>query len=195
MGESKNFHDYIAVARGSDLVIIRVVGRGNMVTAPGLADFVEEQRRAKFTRFVFDMERCRGLDSTFIGVMVGMYTSLMPQSGLYQSVIHDSYLDANVPVQSQAQPAPIPFEGSISAVNVSPELYNLLEMLGADRFVKMGGTCDLKQLEMTILPEKVLPADERQRMIKRAHENLVEIDKRNEAKFGEFLKMLSKELA
>src|SRR4029079_16061753 len=45
--------NYVAVARGSDLVVIRVVGKGNLLNAPALADFAEEQRRAGFKRSLF----------------------------------------------------------------------------------------------------------------------------------------------
>ena len=68
--------DYIAVARGSDLVVIRVVGQGTMLTAPALAGFAEQQLKAGFRRFVFDLERCRSLDSTFLGMMVGIQKAL-----------------------------------------------------------------------------------------------------------------------
>src|SRR5437763_1336329 len=78
--------DYVAVARGSDLVVIRVVGKGNMLNAPGLADFAEEQRLAGFRRFVFDFERCHGLDSTFMGVMVGIHAALASESGGHPKV-------------------------------------------------------------------------------------------------------------
>ncbi len=224
--------DYIPVARGSDLVVIRVVGTGNMLVAPGLAEFAEEQRKTGFRRYVFDLERCRGLDSTFMGVMVGMCTALRTESGQHARVedavpepaapvpaadeeLHPiSPADALSELQAKfaerrgadapppAVPAPAPpprsghpAEGAISAVNVAGELRTLMSMLGVDKFVKVRGSCDLTQLETTILPEKTVAPDERRRLIIKAHETLVEIDKRNEAQFGAFLKSLSAELA
>jgi hypothetical protein len=85
-------------------------------------------------------------------------------------------------------------EPCVSAVNVASEIRALMGMLGVDAFVKIRGGCDLKQLETTILPEKPLAPDERRRLILRAHETLVDIDRRNEAQFGAFLKTLSAEL-
>jgi hypothetical protein len=245
--------NYIAVARGSDLVVIRVVGKGNMVNAPALADFADEQRKAGFSRFVFDMERCLGLDSTFMGVMVGMHASVASESGSMQKIVDRPSRRTSSPAQDEpaaraasgadddavpmtpeeaaralnetreerderhqrnaiaaaaaATPSlfgnePVAPEsdnaassGVISAVNVPQNVKELMAMLGVDKFVKMRGICELGQLEMTILPEKLIPPNERRRLILKAHETLVEIDKRNEVQFGAFLKTLSAELS
>jgi hypothetical protein len=215
-----------------------VIGKGNMLTAPALSEFAEEQRRAGFTRFLFDMERCDGLDSTFMGVMVGMHAALASDSGRMAKVVVPEDMKHRLPQDEPAarqavagdQPemtALNPQEalkeleerfhgkpdvdappqspttetdetatsGVVSAVNVSAAVRDLMAMLGVDKFVKTRGSCDLKQLETTILPEKNLPANERRKLILKAHETLVDIDKRNEAQFGAFLKALSSELS
>jgi hypothetical protein len=225
--------DYIAVARGSDLVVIRVVGKGSMITAPALAEFTDQQRKSGFRRFVFDLERCRGLDSTFMGVMVGVQTAmrgdsarLLPQfsvtvtaenaappapqppteaglepmspaeavAALQKLISRPNPPGMDLPSGNPAIPAPGPGEAMVTAVNVPPDIAELLAMLGVDKFVKVRGTFDLRQLETTILPEKILPPTEQHRLILQAHEHLVEIDKRNEARFGSFLKSLSQAL-
>jgi hypothetical protein len=213
--------DYIAVARGSDLVVIKIIGAGNMITAPALAEFAEEQRKHGFKKFVFDLERCTRLDSTFMGVMVGMYHGgrkeaaakpppdvvvpdapqglepVSPQEAiaeLRRKFNQEPTSAADPASDSGAREATTP-DCQLSAVNVSSEIRNLMAMLGVDKFGKMRGSCDLKQLETTILPEKNLPAADRRRLIYKAHETLVEIDKRNEAQFGSFLKTLSSELS
>ncbi|HYG74105.1 MAG TPA: STAS domain-containing protein [Planctomycetota bacterium] len=214
--ESGTAKDYIAVARGADLVVIRVVGKGNMITASALAEFAEQQRKAGFKRFVFDMERCNGLDSTFMGVMVGMQTALSKSSEsqalpkiqpdtqpselrelspeeaaatLANELAGKSATDRQSTLNSDGG------QGVISAVNVSPEVRDLMNMLGVDKFVKLRGSCDLKSIETTILSERNVPAEERRRLILKAHETLVEVDKRNLAQFGPFLKTLSMELS
>lgn len=227
--------DYVAVARGSDLVVIRVIGKGTMLTAPALADFAEQQRKTGFSRFVFDLQRCSGLDSTFMGVMVGMQTAPRPESGQHpaprpatpapvaaqdspgsapnaapvepmspeEAVAALRKLFANgLPADAvKAAPGDPPAgqtkaaDGLVSAVNVPPEIASLMAMLGVDKFVRIRGTYDLRQLETTILPEKSLVRDELHRLILKAHSALIEIDKRNEARFGPFLKSLSQALA
>lgn len=218
--------NYIAVARGSDLVLIRVIGAGNMLNAPALAEFSDEQRRAGFKRFVFDLERCTGLDSTFMGVMVGLYTSMLrpaqessqqpavpseppppdthpvsPEdavAGLKNEFTHNKEQlptrSARVPLSETRDVRDDPLFGAISAVNVSADIRGLLGMLGVDKFVKICGSCDLTKLETTMLPEKQIAPVERRKLILKAHETLVEIDKRNEAQFGGFLKTLAAEL-
>jgi len=258
--------DYIAVARGSDLVVIRVVGQGTMLTAPALAQFAERQLKAGFRRFVFDLERCRGLDSTFLGMMVGIQMVLggeevrpsgppltlpSPQEGEggvrgqmppdppaamplrreprslgapwaermspdeAVAALKVLFADPASAAAELAKAAPLPSSPShggegaaggppagqpkppgclVSAVNVPPDLANLMAMLGVDKFVRLRGTYDLGQLETAILAEKDLPPDEQRRLILKAHNTLIEIDARNEARFGPFLKSLSKAL-
>ncbi len=197
--EAVNARDYVAVARGSDLVVLRVVGRGNMITAPGLADFADQQRKAGFRRFVLDLERCEGMDSTFVGVLVGLATSLRGESETEAADAPEFF-----PGNTNQAPAPQPAAaaaaseaagaGVLTAVNVSANIRDLLTMLGADAFIRLRGSFSLPQLEATVLPEKSLPTDERHRLIQRAHEKLIEIDKRNIERFGKFLQMLSSEL-
>lgn len=208
--------DYIAVARGADLVVIRVVGRGNMLNAPALSDFAEQQRKAGFTRFVFDLERCGGLDSTFMGVMVGIHNTGESKAMRLTDAVTPPKLNTDEAVelspeeaarelqsllsQSATPPAEKPSSGgsvmtSVTAVNVSNEVRQLMAMLGVDAFVKIRGTADLTQLETTVLPEKPLTPDERRRLILKAHETLVDVDRRNEAQFGAFLRTLASELS
>ncbi len=213
--------NYVSVARGRDLVVIRLIGRGTMLNAPALQDFADEQRKAGFIHFLFDFERCTGLDSTFMGVMVGMYSATESNSSLPSAVPalvdadqpktpasvsgHDTdELEPMSPEEALATLARAGFSekkkldaraSTVSAVNTSAEVRSLLSMLGVDKFVKLRGSCDLSKLETTILPEKAISPLERQQLILKAHEQLVEIDKRNEAQFGDLLKTLSEELA
>jgi len=187
----------MAAARGSDLVVIRVIGLGNMLQAPALQEFAEEQIRLGFKRFVFDLERCRSLDSTFMGVMVGIHLALIVEPSQDLEALDPA--DAARELRAQLKSAATgtnkgQIAGAVSAVNATAEVAQLMNMLGVDRFVKMRGSCELNQLETTILPEKSLAPEERHQLILAAHENLVEIDKRNEAKFGPLLKALSQAL-
>lgn len=212
--------NHLQVARGTDLIVVRVVGTGNMVTAPILTDFVERELEAGFRRFVFDLTHCRGLDSTFMGCMVGLHNNIRgDESSQQNDAVEESaaspvpepvalspedalkelqafFNRAEKPKKKEEAPcADGDSEGYVIAVNVSPECQELLNILGVDKFVKIHGAANLDGLEMATLPEKEMPLDERRRLILSAHENLVEIDKRNEAKFGAFLRTLSEELA
>lgn len=214
---------HIAVARGEGLVIIRIIGSGNMLNATALADFAEAQRNDGFRSFVFDLGLCRNLDSTFMGVMVGLHTSLMAKEIQVQTEPQQTVQSNSVP-QEQETPTPMApqeavkalkksmsqrfsalssthekkadtLDGIVSAVNVSPQILEVMRMLGVDKFVNVGKSCDLAQLETTILPERDTPAQERRMLILKAHETLVMIDKRNLDQFGPFLKSLAEELS
>ncbi len=217
---SVSARNYVAVARGRDLVVIRLIGRGTMLNAPALQEFADDQRKAGFVHFLFDFERCTGLDSTFMGVMVGMYSvaeSSAPAPSAVPALVgidlpknqpSGKDTDALEPMSAEEALATLANEGfglgepkktetyssTVSAVNASAEIRSLLAMLGVDKFVKLRGSCDLSKLETTILPEKAISPLERQQLIYKAHEQLIEIDKRNEAQFGDLLKQLSEEL-
>ena len=213
----------LAVARGAGLVIVRVMGMGNMVTAPTLDEFFEQERKAGFRRFIFDMTHCRGMDSTFMGCMVGMVNALtreiLPETG--PGVPDGIQLSAQTPnVEIPVEPddydvQPLSPQEALAmlqkhltshetqinhgpcviAVNVSEEVRELMNILGVDKFVRVGGVVELKQLETELLPGLEMAPDKRKALVLKAHENLVEIDKRNEVQFGAFLKSLSTELA
>ncbi|MBI3828071.1 MAG: STAS domain-containing protein [Planctomycetes bacterium] len=231
---ARTSRNQIAVARGAGMVVVRVIGMGNMATAPALNEFLEREREDGFRRFLFDMAQCRGLDSTFMGCMVGLCTALQrdapPGPGLPDDAVTagpdksadkpkgppppDGYetdhkleplsreealtiLEKSFGLasdSSQSNPS-ITDAGFVIAVNVSPECHEVMGILGVDKFVRIQGAVDLSKLETAALPEKATSTDDRRRLILRAHENLVEIDKRNEAQFGAFLKSLSDELS
>ena len=184
-----------------------------MLNAPALAEFADIQRAQGYQRFVFDLAECRGLDSTFMGSIVGLVHALRRAS---PGAAHPTAATPEAPGRSEpemlspqealallkAQLArtspdsrPAPGDASVVAVNVSRECRELLAILGVDRFIPILGTLEFPGLEMTALPEKEMSPEQRRQMILQAHGNLVELDKRNEARFGAFLKSLSSELA
>ena len=208
--QGRKTKNHILVARGADMVVVRVVGAGNMITAPVLHDFVEFEYKAGYRRFVFDLSLCRGLDSTFMGCMVGLSNKVLAGSDDGWKPVEDNEAEEMSPEEALKElqeifdsgGASVPDENEfgsadqfVIAVNVSAECKELMNILGVDNFVKIRGDVGLSQLEMAVLAEKEIPVAERRQLILDAHENLVEIDQRNEAKFGAFLRSLSEELA
>lgn len=213
--------NYVAVARGPGFVLLRVVGLGNMQTAPALAAFAEGEQADGCRRFIFDLVECRGFDSTFMGCMVGLATALRRVSSrlevpppekleLCASATVGSALKPEQPAAEEPEPlnpeeaaehlrrtfdAAEKSSGGVFVLNISDECRKLLGSLGVDKFVKLGGRADLSALETTPLPAYDCSPEERRRLIFEAHTSLVEIDRRNQERFGAFLSALSAELA
>jgi anti-anti-sigma factor len=157
--------NYLEIARIEQTVIIRVSGLGNMKVAMGLMDFTTEMLRSGYQQFIFDLGPCKGLDSTFMGAMVGLAAA--------------------------AQEA----GGRAAVVNSSADTAELLQIVGADKFLKLVGEYKMEEIETERLDAPPPSAERRLELVKKAHENLVVIDKRNEVRFGAFLRQLSSELA
>lgn len=156
---------HIEVARTRETVLFRVVGLGNMRAAMGLMGFSEAMLAQGYTRFAFDLAECRGLDSTFMGAMVGLAADAAE------------------------------YDGWVTVVNASESTSELLQIVGADKFLRMRGAFSMEPIETTRLPEVHLGPQERLELVRRAHERLVEIDRRNEERFGSFLRQLTSELS
>lgn len=62
------------VARSRDTVYIRVVGLGSMTNSPTFQGFADQMRKRGYVQFVCDLSACRGVDSTFMGLLVGLHS-------------------------------------------------------------------------------------------------------------------------
>jgi hypothetical protein len=144
-----------------------VIGLATVRYAPVVWDFAVRNMEAGFTRFAFDLAACRGLDSTFLGVLVGIAQEARDRASR---------------------------GGWVCAFNVSPANRELFEIVGADRYVRFRPDIALEPVEThSLAGEEVSPA-KRLEIVRRAHENLIDIDERNEARFGDFLRCLAAEL-
>lgn len=201
----------LAVARGPGVVVVRVIGVGNLRLAPALGELVETEMEAGYRRFVLDLAQCRGLDSTFMGCMVGLAQTLKQapsaaapasagaaDSGAEPMGPEEALAELTAQFEEARAKSPVAAGGAepgfVAVVNVSPQCQDLLTILGVDKFVRLLGCVDLAPLEMAVLPDVELPRETLRRVIRRAHENLVQLDQRNVAHFGAFLKHLAGEL-
>jgi hypothetical protein len=85
--------------------------------------------------------------------------------------------------------------GSTSVVNAEASNLELLQIVGADKFVRLRGQYPMEDLETERLDLSAPSPERRLELVKKAHEDLVDIDRRNAARFGAFLRQLSSELA
>ncbi len=156
------------VARTGETVYVRVHGLANMNNAATFQDFTHEMVEAGFRRTVLDLADCRGMDSTFMGCLVRLAQEL---------------LEAGAPAGE-----------SVVIVNADDHCRKVIDSLGLAAFVSIrDDELELPDVEMKALLEKPPPAKERLRLIRRAHEELVKIDRRNAERFGAFLAALEGE--
>jgi anti-anti-sigma factor len=159
----------ILVARSANLGFVKVVGRGSFQNSGCLKAFYLQLLKEGVNRFVVDLENCTYLDSTFLGILLGLGLKLK---------------DAG--------------NGLLHILNANPRNLELLKNLGLDRLIQidnsranLNGVAE-KQLEE--MPCPVPTRSEAAPTILEAHENLMEFDPRNIPKFKDVVEFLREDL-
>ena len=186
----------ILVARSADLGFIKVVGRGSFQNSSCLKAFYQQLLKDGVHRFVVDLEACTYLDSTFLGILLGLGLKLREGGN-----------------------------GLLHILNANPRNLELLRNLGLDRLINIdgGGPTDLvggkghgsagngrgasnglgaravslngvKEEHLEEMPCPVPTRAEAAPTILEAHENLMEFDPRNVPKFKDVVEFLREDL-
>src|SRR5882762_6910144 len=100
----------ILVARSADLGFVKVVGRGSFQNSGCLKAFYLQLLSDGVTRFVVDLNGCTYLDSTFLGILLGLGLKLKDKGN-----------------------------GLLHILNASPRNLELLKNLGLDRLISIEG--------------------------------------------------------
>ncbi len=115
---------YLKIARQEGAALCRVMGLGNMHVSYTLCDFITNQFGHGGRNFAIDLKECTGMDSTFMGGLVGL--------------------------NEKAKTA----GGWICLLNVSEVNRKLLEMIGVWGIVPVKEAFALQEVETeTLLPE------------------------------------------
>jgi len=186
----------ILVARSANLGFIKVVGRGSFQNSGCLKAFYQQLLKDGVHRFVVDLEACSYLDSTFLGILLGLGLKLKTAGN-----------------------------GLLHILNASPRNLELLKNLGLDRLISIdgksvpvasgstsegtssgvpngngngsgGARLDLKTVTEN-LEEMVCPVPTKQEAaptILEAHEALMDFDPRNVPKFKDVVEFLREDL-
>jgi len=174
----------ILVARSVDLGFIKVVGRGSFQNSGCLKAFYQQLLKEGVARFVVDLESCTYLDSTFLGILLGLGLKLK-ESG----------------------------PGRLHILNANPRNLELLKNLGLDRLINIDapapngfggmrggngsnptGLNGLKEEQFQEIPCPIPTRSEAAPTILEAHENLMEFDARNVPKFKDVVEFLREDL-
>ena len=158
--------NFVEVARIGDAVLFRIHGLGNMLTSPAIWGLAERMLEEGISKFAFELSDCTGLDSTFVGMLVG--------------------LSQRIKLLEQG--------GWICLTNPPPRVRQSLEVLGASRFVNTRSGFPFDEIEMQRLDVEAVSPQKRLEVIRRAHRALVEIDTENREKFREILERLEAEM-
>ncbi len=148
----------------SDPVVIRIDGRASFQNSGCVRDFVSEMLRRGRTRFVIDFQNCASMDSTFLGVLAGAAIELRKPST----------------------------NGSLVAARVGQRNMELLRSLGLHRLLTLDpgpAAPALGGCNTPLACEKKSEIDNA-RLVLEAHENLVNADELNRAKFQDVLAFL-----
>src|SRR5476651_2260188 len=101
----------ILVARSADLGFVKVVGRGSFQNSGCLKAFYQQILKEGVHRFIVDLESCTYLDSTFLGILLGLGLKLKEVG-----------------------------KGNLHVLNASPRNLELLQNLGLDRLIQIDST-------------------------------------------------------
>lgn len=153
------------VARLGSTVFVRSVGLANMKNAPMLDAFLREVLGQGVLLVCVDLSCCSGMDSTFMGLLVGFSQDLEQVNG------------------------------QLVVVNPTEQNLRLLDMLGVSEVLPVVARSSPTELEFVVIPASPMVSPlQRLEIIKRAHQHLVELNQTNEAKFSAFLEMLEEDL-
>lgn len=152
-------------ARAGDHLYIRAVGLANMKHAPTLDAFIDGERAAGATTVCVDLSTCAGMDSTFMGLLVGTSLAMVQQGG------------------------------RLVVVNPSEPNRRLLDMLGVTEVVPVMDACSVPAVEFVEVESNAgVGAIQRMELVLRAHRDLVALGGANQVKFAAFIEALQKDL-
>jgi len=157
---------HLKVARSGDTVYVRACGYCSASVCPAFRSYAEEMMKDGYRQFALDLTECEGMDSTFMGVLLGIHMYLVGVQG-----------------------------GAVTVANASPHCIRLLEVIGLARILEVTDEpIEFPEFELATLRQEDVDPTEKAFLIRQAHEHLVDVDRRNEERFGALLAALRREL-
>lgn len=155
-----------AVARVGKDVYVRAQGLANMKNAPLLDAFLRAEMADGANQVLVDLSSCAGMDSTFMGLLVGKNDQLREHGG------------------------------DLRVLNANAQCDRLLRMLGIDMVVDLIGGLELPDMEFVPLQSDPSQTRAQQlELVQQAHEALVALSEENRRKFEPFLEAMQKDIS
>ncbi len=158
----------IQVGLSGKTVAVRILGRATHLHAQRLREFSFEMISRGYRGFEVDLGRCTYMDSTFLGVLVGISLQLQ-RTG----------------------------EGGVAIFSITTRNLELLRTLGVDRFfhIDAPGTGEARvNDQLSALPEKEVSKTDWAGTVLEAHQILAQVDERNQARFKDLLEFMKDDL-
>jgi anti-anti-sigma factor len=153
------------IARHETSVYVRAHGLANMKNAPLLDSFLRAELDQGARVACVDLSACAGMDSTFMGTLVG-YAQEYAAVGGRLVIVRPG--DANL---------------------------RLLMLLGVHEIVAVLPACSDPGLQFVeLVAQHALGARERMEVVRRAHQSLIALSEANRQRFGAFLAALDADL-
>lgn len=152
----------------SDPVVVKINGRATYLNSAPVYDFFKNLIASGRRRFVVDFHNCQAMDSTFMGILAG--------AGLM--------LHKTVP------------PGELVLARLNQRNLELVQNLGLHRIMHVDQGAFPQPAEgLHIQPTASAKTEvEKARLILQAHENLVEIDETNRARFQDVIIFLKNQI-
>jgi anti-sigma B factor antagonist len=150
-------------------ILVQIHGRANFLNCSPLRAFFRKMVDDGQADFLLDFSECKGMDSTFLGILAGAALDLQKISP----------------------------KGSIELTSLDKRNLELVKNLGLHRIVKITENPVSKISKLSPDTENLTGGDQteeqKKEMLIGAHEDLVEIDKANLEKFQDLLTFLKNE--
>ena len=160
---------YLEVARTEDAVYVRVTGLGNFNSAGPLREYCELAFNDGRRCVIVDLAQCTGLDSTFMGTLMGFTVWGTAAPGADKAV-------------------------AVTVVNATATTMRAMSSLGLPEILHVKREdIDFPPCKLQRLREGWQDRRARTRLVRDAHLHLIHADKENEARFGPFVAALIKE--
>jgi anti-anti-sigma factor len=148
------------VSAYSEPVVVQIAGKANYLNCNAFREFIGKMLSDGKTQFVIDFSGCKGMDSTFLGILAGTALEL----------------------RGQTPP------GVFVICNLGERNYELICNLGLQNLLTIGD--DLAQDNEAEFSELKNAEVDDAKSVLEAHENLVRADDENAAKFQDVIAFL-----
>lgn len=156
----------ILVGQDDKEVLIKIIGEGTIHNSHTLKEFLNQMIKEGYKDFIICLEECLSVDSTFIGVLVGIGLKLKKK-----------------------------FNRTLRLVNVSAHNRKPLKTLGVIGLFDVIEDWRETFEELKYLERKRTTKLQAAEHIMRAHEHLMELDVANRIKFKDVHKFMAQEIA